>query len=70
MQQVQLAIGTGVLSGAVLALTVHPSWVFLCAFFGGGLTMAGATGWCGLAILMSKMPWNRVKGKHCAASPR
>ena len=56
------------LTGAILALTVHPNWVFLCAFFGAGLTMAGSTGWCGLAILMSKMPWNRVAGQSCCAS--
>ncbi len=68
MQQVQLTIGLGVLTGAILAFTVHPNWVFLCAFFGAGLTMAGSTGWCGLAILMSKMPWNRVAGKSCCAS--
>jgi rhodanese-related sulfurtransferase len=68
MQQVQLTIGFGVLTGAILALTVHPNWVFLCAFFGAGLTMAGSTGWCGLAILMSKMPWNRVAGQSCCAS--
>jgi rhodanese-related sulfurtransferase len=68
MQQVQLTIGLGVLTGAILALTVHPNWVFLCAFFGAGLTMAGSTGWCGLAILMSKMPWNRVSGQTSCAS--
>lgn len=68
MQQVQLTIGIGVLIGAVLALTVHPYWVFLCAFFGAGLTMAGSTGWCGLALLMSKMPWNRVASQSCSAS--
>lgn len=68
MQQVQLTIGLGVLTGAALALTVNPLWAFLCAFFGAGLTLAGSTGWCGLAILMSKMPWNRVVGKSCQAS--
>jgi rhodanese-related sulfurtransferase len=68
MQQVQLTIGLGVLTGSILALTVHPNWVFLCAFFGAGLSMAGSTGWCGLAILMSKMPWNRVTGQSCRAS--
>jgi rhodanese-related sulfurtransferase len=67
MQQVQLTIGIGVLTGAILSLTVDPRWVFLCAFFGAGLTMAGSTGWCGLAILMSKMPWNRVNGQSCAS---
>ncbi|MEN3942374.1 rhodanese-like domain-containing protein [Prosthecobacter sp. SYSU 5D2] len=67
MQQVQLAIGTGVLTGAVLSLTVHPYWVFLSAFFGAGLLFAGSTGWCGLAILLSKMPWNRVSGQACCS---
>jgi rhodanese-related sulfurtransferase len=66
MQQVQLVIGLGVLTGAVLALTVDPRWALLCAFFGAGLTMAGSTGWCGLAILLSKMPWNRVAGQCCS----
>jgi rhodanese-related sulfurtransferase len=68
MQQVQLTIGIGVLTGAILALTVNPYWVLLCAFFGAGLTFAGSTGWCGLALLMSKMPWNRVAGQSCCAS--
>lgn len=66
MQQVQLIIGLGVLTGSVLALTVDARWALLSAFFGAGLTMAGSTGWCGLAILMSKMPWNRVAGQSCA----
>lgn len=65
MQQVQVTIGVGVLTGVVLSLTVHPWWVFLSAFFGAGLVFAGTTGWCGLAILMSKMPWNRVAGHTC-----
>jgi rhodanese-related sulfurtransferase len=68
MQQVQLTIGLGVLTGAILALTVNPNWVFLCAFFGAGLTFAGSTGWCGLAILLSKMPWNRIDGQTCSSS--
>lgn len=63
MQQVQLVIGLGVLTGVVLSLTVHPNWVFLSAFFGAGLIFAGSTGWCGMAILMSKMPWNRINGQ-------
>lgn len=65
MQQVQLIIGAGVWLGVILALTVHPYWAFLCAFFASGLLLAGSTGWCGLAILLSKMPWNRVEGQAC-----
>ncbi len=60
MQQVQLTIGIGVLTGVILSKTVNPNWACLSAFFGAGLIFAGSTGWCGLAILMSKMPWNRV----------
>jgi rhodanese-related sulfurtransferase len=69
MQQVQIAIGIGVLSGVLLSRTVHPDFIFLSAFFGAGLLFAGLSGWCGLAILMSKMPWNRVSNddSSCAS---
>ncbi len=63
MQQVQIIIGLGVLTGVILSRTVHPNFVFLSAFFGAGLVFAGSTGWCGMAILMSRMPWNRVAGQ-------
>ena len=69
MQQVQIIIGTGVLAGVILSRLVHPDFVWLTAFFGAGLVFAGTTGWCGLAILMSKMPWNRVPGQTCC-TPR
>ncbi|MDB6131762.1 MAG: hypothetical protein JWM59_5 [Verrucomicrobiales bacterium] len=68
MQQVQIITGLGVLTGVVLSLTVHPNWVFLSAFFGAGLVFAGSTGWCGMAILMSRMPWNRASGQSSCAS--
>ena len=25
------------------------------------LTLAGSTGWCGMAVVLSKMPWNTVE---------
>jgi rhodanese-related sulfurtransferase len=70
MQQVQLTIGLGVLTGVILSRTVHPDWVFLSAFFGAGLVFAGSTGWCGLALLMAKMPWNKPKarGASCCSA--
>ena len=61
MRQVQLVIGLVGLTGSVLALTVDKNFALIPAFLGAGLTMAGATGWCGLAILLSKMPWNKVE---------
>ncbi len=68
MQQVQIVIGLGVLTGVILSRTVNSNWIFLSAFFGAGLLFAGISGWCGLAILMSKMPWNRVNGQTCCSS--
>jgi len=41
-------------------MTVNPLFALIPAFTGLGLTLAGATGWCGLALLLGKMPWNRV----------
>lgn len=58
-RQVQLTIGSGVLAGVVLGFTVHPAFFLLSGFFGLGLMNAGLTGWCGMAILMAKMPWNK-----------
>ncbi len=60
MRQVQLTIGTGVLGGCLLTAFVHPWCLVIPAFFGAGLIFAGSTGWCGLALLMARMPWNRV----------
>ncbi len=67
MQQTQLVIGLATLIGAALAYFVHPAFVAIPAFFGAGLAFAGATGTCGLAIVLAKMPWNRVVAANCAS---
>lgn len=59
MRQVQITAGSLVVIGAVLALTVAPSFVALSAFVGAGLVFAGVSGWCGMAKLLAMMPWNR-----------
>jgi len=68
MRQVQMVIGAGVLCGAGLAWFVHPGFMAIPAFFGAGLTFAGASGTCALAMLIGKMPWNRVGGKSTTGS--
>jgi rhodanese-related sulfurtransferase len=65
MRQVQLVIGLFTLTGSILALAVNPNFAIIPAFFGAGLTFAGASGWCGLAILLSKMPWNSSANASC-----
>jgi glyoxylase-like metal-dependent hydrolase (beta-lactamase superfamily II) len=58
-RQVQLIAGVMVLTGVTLGVLVSPWFLGLTAFFGAGLTFAGATGTCGLALVLMKMPWNR-----------
>jgi glyoxylase-like metal-dependent hydrolase (beta-lactamase superfamily II) len=58
-RQVQLIAGTMVLIGVTLGTLVNPWFLAIAAFFGAGLTFAGATGTCGLALLLLRMPWNR-----------
>jgi rhodanese-related sulfurtransferase len=60
MRQVQLVAGGLILLGAALGAFVHPWFFALCAFVGAGLFFAGATGWCGMAMLLARLPYNRV----------
>jgi glyoxylase-like metal-dependent hydrolase (beta-lactamase superfamily II) len=58
-RQVQLIVGLAVLASVALGLTASSWFLAVAAFFGAGLAFAGATGTCGLALLLMKMPWNR-----------
>lgn len=64
MRQVLLAAGGLVALGTLLAL-VSPWFLVIPGFVGAGLMVAGATGWCGMAMLLGKMPWNR-SGRACS----
>jgi rhodanese-related sulfurtransferase len=59
MQQVMLIAGMLILLGHLLSFTVHPHALYLSVFVGLGLTFSGLTGWCGMALILSKMPWNK-----------
>lgn len=59
MRQVQIAAGLMILLGVLLGALVAPAFYALAAFVGAGLMLAGITGFCGLAALLAKMPWNR-----------
>jgi rhodanese-related sulfurtransferase len=59
MRQVQIAVGALVVVFTVLGFTVHPWLHGAAGMIGLGLLNAGITGWCGMALLLAKMPWNR-----------
>ncbi len=59
-RQVMIAAGSLVLVGTVLGLTISPWFFAIPAFVGAGLTFAGVTGFCGMALLLMRAPWNRA----------
>jgi hypothetical protein len=59
MRQVQLTVGTLVFGALLLGLAGWTLGFYLAAFFGFMLAFAGLTGWCGMALLLTRMPWNR-----------
>jgi rhodanese-related sulfurtransferase len=58
-RQVMIVAGSLVLLGVLLAQFIAPAFYVLAALVGAGLTLAGVTGWCGMAKLLALMPWNR-----------
>jgi rhodanese-related sulfurtransferase len=68
-RQVRIIIGLSVALFSALALFVNPMFAIGSLFFGLGLTFAGITNWCGLALVVAQMPWNRGlenKGASCS----
>lgn len=59
MRQVQIVAGTLILTGVVLGYTTDSRLFLLSGLVGAGLLFAGVSGFCGMASLLLKMPWNR-----------
>ena len=58
-RQVRIAAGTLVFGGVLLGANVHPGFYGLSAFVGAGLVFAGVTDWCGMGLLIARVPWNK-----------
>lgn len=58
-RQVQIGAGSIALIGTILGSTVSPLFYLLPGFVGAGLIFAGVSGFCGLARILMKMPWNK-----------
>ncbi len=56
-RQILISAGSMVTIGVIGSLFWPPA-LFLAGFVGAGLVFAGISGFCGLGILLSKMPWN------------
>lgn len=58
-RQVRIAAGGLVFSGVILARFVHPGFIWLSGFVGAGLVFAGITDFCGMGLLIARLPWNQ-----------
>lgn len=58
-RQVRIVAGGLAAAGAILALTVNPLFALVPAFVGSGLVFAGVTDTCGMAMVLSRLPYNR-----------
>ena len=75
-RQVRITAGSLVLLGVLLSVFVHRAFLILSGFVGAGLIFAGVSDFCGMGILLGKMPWNRSRtdqgqaavGGTCAAN--
>lgn len=63
IRQVHIIAGSLILLGTTLGGWVAPQWNYIAMFVGVGLFVAGSTGFCAMAIVLAKMPWNKVAKK-------
>ena len=58
-RQVRIGAGGIVFTGVLLAHFVDGRFIWLSGFVGAGLVFAGVTDFCGMGLLLAKMPWNK-----------
>jgi len=68
-RQVRIAAGSLVVLGVVLGAWIHPALYVLAALIGCGLIFAGVTDWCGMGMLLARMPWNQRNIPACPSAP-
>ncbi|AGH98906.1 rhodanese-like domain-containing protein [Micavibrio aeruginosavorus] len=60
VRQVQMAVGGAVAVLVLFGFLGLTLGFVLAGILGTALFVAGLTGWCGLAMLLRRMPWNRT----------
>jgi rhodanese-related sulfurtransferase len=65
-RQVRLVAGILVLSFTILGVTASAWFLAVTIFLGAGLTFAALTDFCGMALLLARMPWNRARLATCS----
>jgi rhodanese-related sulfurtransferase len=58
-RQVRIAAGAIVFTSVLLAHFLDARFIWLAGFVGAGLVFAGITDFCGMGLLLAKLPWNK-----------
>lgn len=58
-RQVQIAVGLLLLITLTIGWLVNPAVYAVAGAISAMLVFAGVTGWCGMAMFLSRLPWNR-----------
>lgn len=61
-RQVRIVVGLLIVLFSVITYSVHILFLLGVLFVGSGLIFAGLTDWCGMGLVLSRMPWNRPSG--------
>lgn len=59
-RQVRFTVALFVITFTALGLWVHPGFFVLIFLISAGLIFSAVTNTCGLALVLTKLPWNRV----------
>jgi len=59
IRQVHIAVGLLITVSVIVGFLGGEIGFILAGIFGMALLFAGITGWCGMAMLLAKMPWNK-----------
>lgn len=59
IQQVHIVASTLILTGSLLGKFYNPNFFLLSGFVGCGLMVSGVTGFCGMATILQKLPYNQ-----------
>lgn len=60
-RQVRFTVGVLVILFTTLGITVNPGFFALDFFISVGLIFSAITNTCGMAVVLTKMPWNRIR---------
>eukprot|EP00796_Vickermania_ingenoplastis_P004705 gene4705-3398_t len=59
IRQVHIIASTLIISGSLLSRFYDPNFIALPIFVGCGLMVSGVTGFCGMALILNKLPYNK-----------